>query len=88
MAKQLVKSFDRNEAAMFIVHLAMPKIKKYIRKRKSFNLFALIAKMSFIKDCIRDFMDLPENAVINKAFKSTPYATNISMLAKKFVNVV
>jgi hypothetical protein len=89
MAKELVKSFDRTEAAMFVVHLAIPKLVAYIRRRRiTFGILALVAKMSFIKNCIFTFMDKAENAIIKRAFQATPYASNPTLLAKKLVHVI
>lgn len=77
---------DRAAAGHLVVTLLMPKLKKYVRQRRTYdhlNPLSMLNKFWHVETFVKEFFDLPQNAAAKKAFESTPYAKNLSLLAKR-----
>jgi len=82
--------FTKPDAGMFVVGLLIPKIVKFVRKRRAVNWvpLSLFNRLRSVESCIEEFFNQPENAAAKKALKATMYANNYGLLAKRVMKYV
>jgi hypothetical protein len=85
MADTPIADITKNDAAMLIVGLTMPRLIKYVRTEVSrgLSLSEYMDKTTFLVDCIDTFFNLPSNLAAKKAYRTSMYYNSPEILAKK-----
>lgn len=88
MSDTPLKELGKNDMAMLLVGLAMPKLVAFCRQQRGRNLRDVINESWYMSSCITNFFNLPQNASLKKAYMTTAYASNPALLAKKIAKYV